>query len=64
MSFNSEFGQTGNYMEFYKAIKLMYPDIQMISNCDGSNAPLDHLADFYDFHVSNFISLSFCMLIF
>jgi hypothetical protein len=30
MSFNSEFGQTGNYMEFYKAIKLMYPDIQMI----------------------------------
>ncbi|KAG0576183.1 hypothetical protein M758_5G063200 [Ceratodon purpureus] len=41
----------GNYMEFYKAIKLMYPDIQMISNCDGSSVPLDHPADYYDFHV-------------
>lgn len=41
----------GNYMEFYKAIKLMYPDIQIISNCDGSRAPLDHPADLYDFHI-------------
>jgi alpha-N-arabinofuranosidase len=39
-------------MEFYNAIKLMYPDIEIISNCDGSGAPLDHPADFYDYHVS------------
>jgi alpha-N-arabinofuranosidase len=48
-------------MEFYKAIKLTYPDIQMISNCDGSSTPLDHPADFYDFHVSSLFSFSFCM---
>ncbi|CAL9148762.1 unnamed protein product [Musa hybrid cultivar] len=41
----------GNYMKFYYAIKAAYPDIKIISNCDGSSRPLDHPADFYDFHV-------------
>lgn len=41
----------GNYLEFYKAIKDRYPDIQIISNCDGSQHPLNHPADLYDFHV-------------
>ncbi|XP_051148882.1 alpha-L-arabinofuranosidase 1-like [Andrographis paniculata] len=41
----------GNYMKFYTAIKDAYPDIQIISNCDGSVARLDHPADLYDFHV-------------
>ncbi|XP_047315398.1 alpha-L-arabinofuranosidase 1-like [Impatiens glandulifera] len=41
-----------NYLQFYDAIKLAYPDIQIISNCDGSpNEPLDHPADLYDFHI-------------
>ncbi|GLT73036.1 hypothetical protein SLA2020_449230 [Shorea laevis] len=41
----------GNYLKFYSAIKQAYPDIKMISNCDGSSKQLDHPADFYDFHV-------------
>ncbi|KAF8707194.1 hypothetical protein HU200_030441 [Digitaria exilis] len=41
----------GNYLKFYNAIRQAYPDIQMISNCDGSSKPLDHPADLYDFHV-------------
>uniref|UniRef100_A0ACD5YI31 Uncharacterized protein n=1 Tax=Avena sativa TaxID=4498 RepID=A0ACD5YI31_AVESA len=41
----------GNYLKFYNAIREAYPDIQMISNCDGSSTPLDHPADLYDFHV-------------
>ncbi|XP_020218716.1 alpha-L-arabinofuranosidase 1 [Cajanus cajan] len=41
----------GNYLEFYKAIRNAYPDIQIISNCDGSSRPLDHPADMYDYHV-------------
>uniref|UniRef100_A0A0D9UZY0 non-reducing end alpha-L-arabinofuranosidase n=1 Tax=Leersia perrieri TaxID=77586 RepID=A0A0D9UZY0_9ORYZ len=41
----------GNYLKFYNAIRKAYPDIQMISNCDGSSRPLDHPADLYDFHV-------------
>ncbi|VAI04060.1 unnamed protein product [Triticum turgidum subsp. durum] len=41
----------GNYLKFYNAIRESYPDIQMISNCDGSSKPLDHPADLYDFHV-------------
>ncbi|CAL9046192.1 alpha-L-arabinofuranosidase 1-like isoform X1 [Musa acuminata AAA Group] len=41
----------GNYLKFYSAIKDAYPDIQVISNCDGSSGPLDHPADLYDFHV-------------
>ncbi|THG12558.1 hypothetical protein TEA_005220 [Camellia sinensis var. sinensis] len=40
----------GNYLKFYYAIKLAYPDIKIISNCDGSNRQLDHPADFYDYH--------------
>ncbi|KAG0529342.1 hypothetical protein BDA96_05G090400 [Sorghum bicolor] len=41
----------GNYLKFYNAIREAYPDIQLISNCDGSSVPLDHPADIYDFHV-------------
>ncbi|XP_078438242.1 alpha-L-arabinofuranosidase 1-like [Wolffia australiana] len=41
----------GNYMKFYSSIKTAYPDIQIISNCDGSSHPLDHPADLYDFHI-------------
>ncbi|XP_058750638.1 alpha-L-arabinofuranosidase 2-like [Vicia villosa] len=40
-----------NYLMFYKAIKQNYPDIQIISNCDGSQQPLNHSADLYDFHI-------------
>lgn len=51
---NEDCGKTyyrGNYLKFYYAIREAYPDIQMISNCDGSSVPLDHPADLYDFHV-------------
>ncbi|KDP35692.1 hypothetical protein JCGZ_10878 [Jatropha curcas] len=41
----------GNYLKFYDAIKRVYPDIKIISNCDGSSRSLDHPADYYDFHV-------------
>ncbi|XP_027353356.1 alpha-L-arabinofuranosidase 1-like isoform X1 [Abrus precatorius] len=41
----------GNYLKFYSAIRSAYPDIQIISNCDGSSRPLDHPADIYDYHV-------------
>ncbi|XP_055808624.1 alpha-L-arabinofuranosidase 1-like [Solanum dulcamara] len=41
----------GNYLKFYLAIKEAYPDIKIISNCDGSSKPLDHPADLYDFHI-------------
>ncbi|KAK7286624.1 hypothetical protein RJT34_21753 [Clitoria ternatea] len=41
----------GNYLKFYKAIKKYYPDIQIITNCDGSEKPLEHPADLYDFHI-------------
>jgi alpha-N-arabinofuranosidase len=41
----------GNYLKFYDAIKKSYPDMQIISNCDGSKKPLDHPADYYDFHI-------------
>ncbi|KAK9054857.1 hypothetical protein SSX86_025936 [Deinandra increscens subsp. villosa] len=40
-----------NYLKFYAAIRKAYPDIQMISNCDGSSKQLDHPADMYDFHI-------------
>ncbi|KAE8781780.1 arabinoxylan arabinofuranohydrolase [Hordeum vulgare] len=40
----------GHYLKFYNAIREAYPDIQIISNCDGSSKPLDHPADLYDFH--------------
>ncbi|KAH9608709.1 hypothetical protein KSS87_013904 [Heliosperma pusillum] len=39
-----------SYMKFYKALKQAYPDIQAISNCDGSQKELDHPADLYDYH--------------
>ncbi|XP_057547583.1 alpha-L-arabinofuranosidase 1-like [Amaranthus tricolor] len=41
----------GNYLEFFTALRKAYPDIQVISNCDGSSTPLDHPADLYDFHI-------------
>ncbi|KAM3312201.1 hypothetical protein ACQJBY_032278 [Aegilops geniculata] len=41
----------GHYLKFYNAIRKAYPDIQIISNCDGSSEPLDHPADLYDFHI-------------
>lgn len=41
----------GNYLKFYYAIQNAYPDIKMISNCDGSSHALDHPADLYDFHI-------------
>ncbi|EMS66249.1 Alpha-L-arabinofuranosidase 1 [Triticum urartu] len=43
----------GHYLKFYNAIRGAYPDIQIISNCDGSSEPLDHPADLYDFHIYN-----------
>uniref|UniRef100_A0A7N0VE47 non-reducing end alpha-L-arabinofuranosidase n=1 Tax=Kalanchoe fedtschenkoi TaxID=63787 RepID=A0A7N0VE47_KALFE len=39
-----------NYPTFYNAIKKAYPDVKVISNCDGSANPLPHSADFYDYH--------------
>ncbi|XP_077241518.1 alpha-L-arabinofuranosidase 1-like [Tasmannia lanceolata] len=41
----------GNYLKFYYAIKDVYPDIKIISNCDGSSSQLDHPADMYDWHI-------------
>nr|XP_043636018.1 alpha-L-arabinofuranosidase 1-like [Erigeron canadensis] len=40
-----------NYLQFYTAIKEAYPDINLITNCDGSNTRLDHPAELYDYHV-------------
>ncbi|KAK6942092.1 Alpha-L-arabinofuranosidase, C-terminal [Dillenia turbinata] len=51
----------GNYLKFYSAIKRQYPDMQIISNCDGSAKALDHPADFYDFHVYTGASNLFSM---
>ncbi|XP_021901188.1 alpha-L-arabinofuranosidase 1-like isoform X1 [Carica papaya] len=52
----------GNYLRFYYAIKRAFPDIKIISNCDGSSRQLDHPTDYYDFHVytssSNLFSMS------
>jgi hypothetical protein len=42
----------GNYIKFYNAIRSAYPDIKIISNCDGSSRSLDHPADYYDYHVN------------
>ncbi|XP_052175278.1 alpha-L-arabinofuranosidase 1-like isoform X2 [Diospyros lotus] len=41
----------GNYLKFYHAIKDAYPDMKIISNCDGSAKQLDHPADMYDYHI-------------
>nr|KAJ0188349.1 hypothetical protein LSAT_V11C900476550 [Lactuca sativa] len=38
-----------------------YPDIKMIFNCDGSNGPLDHPVDMYDFHIYANASTVFSM---
>ncbi|XP_039683473.1 alpha-L-arabinofuranosidase 1 isoform X4 [Medicago truncatula] len=46
-----KYNYLGNYLKFYEAIKHDYPDIQIISNCDGSIHQLDHPADLYDFHI-------------
>ncbi|GLJ39663.1 hypothetical protein SUGI_0810840 [Cryptomeria japonica] len=51
----------GNYMKFYNAIRMSYPDIKIISNCDGSYRPLDHPADIYDFHIYTSASNIFSM---
>uniref|UniRef100_A0A0D9XWJ8 non-reducing end alpha-L-arabinofuranosidase n=1 Tax=Leersia perrieri TaxID=77586 RepID=A0A0D9XWJ8_9ORYZ len=40
-----------NYPKFYNDIQEAYPDIQIISNCDGSSGPPDHPADLYDYHI-------------
>ena len=53
---------TGNYLKFYNAIREAYPDIQMISNCDGSSRPLDHPADLFDFHVHFFLPSQFYLV--
>ncbi|AES81080.2 putative non-reducing end alpha-L-arabinofuranosidase [Medicago truncatula] len=39
----------GNYLAFHKAIRQSYPDIQIISNCDAHEKPLDHPADLYEY---------------
>ncbi|WOH06304.1 hypothetical protein DCAR_0625729 [Daucus carota subsp. sativus] len=44
-------GYRGNYLKFYQAIKHYYPEIKIISNCDGSSQKLDHPADLYDYHI-------------
>ncbi|KAJ4865894.1 Alpha-L-arabinofuranosidase 1 [Raphanus sativus] len=61
---NEDCGKTyyrGNYIVFYDAIKKAYPDIKIISNCDGSSTPLDHPADYYDFHIYTSASSLFSM---
>ncbi|VVA97149.1 unnamed protein product [Arabis nemorensis] len=61
---NEDCGKTyyrGNYIVFYDAIKKTYPDIKIISNCDGSSRPLDHPADFYDYHIYTSASNLFSM---
>ncbi|KAG6744620.1 hypothetical protein POTOM_051257 [Populus tomentosa] len=42
----------GNYLKFYDAKRSAYPDIKIISNCDGPSHSLDRPADYYDFHAS------------
>ncbi|CAH8283525.1 unnamed protein product [Eruca vesicaria subsp. sativa] len=61
---NEDCGKTyyrGNYIVFYDAIKKAYPDIKIISNCDGSSSPLDHPADYYDYHIYTSASSLFSM---
>ncbi|CAL9220318.1 unnamed protein product [Arabidopsis halleri] len=61
---NEDCGKTyyrGNYIVFYNAIKKAYPDIKIISNCDGSSHPLDHPADYYDYHIYTSASNLFSM---
>ncbi|KAI3984270.1 hypothetical protein MKX01_011224 [Papaver californicum] len=51
----------GNYLKFYDALKRSYPEIRIISNCDGSSQKLDHPADIYDFHIYTSASRIFSM---
>ncbi|RAL51922.1 hypothetical protein DM860_010640 [Cuscuta australis] len=51
----------GNYLKFYSAIKQAYPDIHIISNCDGSSQPLNHPADLYDYHIYSSASTVFSL---
>ncbi|KGN59403.1 alpha-L-arabinofuranosidase 1 [Cucumis sativus] len=51
----------GNYIKIYNAIKRVYPDIEIISNCDGSSVKLDHPADYYDFHIYTSANQMFSM---
>ncbi|KAG5252596.1 alpha-L-arabinofuranosidase [Salix suchowensis] len=51
----------GNYLKFKDAIRSAYPDIKIISNCDGSSHSLDHPADYYDFQVFTSASNLFSM---
>ncbi|KAM0872614.1 hypothetical protein ACQ4PT_038599 [Festuca glaucescens] len=53
--------EDSNYLMFYNAIREAYPDIQIISNCDGSSKPLHHPADLYDFHVYSNATYIFLM---
>ncbi|KAM0888930.1 hypothetical protein ACQ4PT_028025 [Festuca glaucescens] len=48
-----------HYLKFYTAIREAYPDIQMISNCNGFSKRLDHPADLYDFHIYDNITAIF-----
>ncbi|XP_022983725.1 alpha-L-arabinofuranosidase 1-like isoform X2 [Cucurbita maxima] len=51
----------GNYVKIYHAMKRAYPDIKIISNCDGSSRKLDHPADYYDFHIYTSANQMFSM---
>ncbi|XP_023539636.1 alpha-L-arabinofuranosidase 1-like [Cucurbita pepo subsp. pepo] len=51
----------GNYVKIYNALKRAYPDIKIISNCDGSSVKLDHPADYYDFHIYTSANQMFSM---
>lgn len=63
MTFSLFCGDSGNYLKFYSAIKRAYPDIKIISNCDGSSKPLDHPADFYDYHVRNIYLTTYFLIL-
>ncbi|KAI3901922.1 hypothetical protein MKW92_011269 [Papaver armeniacum] len=41
----------GNYLKYYDALRRTYPDIKIITNCDGSSQKLDHPSDIYDIHI-------------
>jgi len=52
-------------LAFHKAIRQFYPDIQIISNCDAHEKPLDHPADLYEYKVNTLslkiITLTICI---
>ncbi|KAG5252613.1 alpha-L-arabinofuranosidase [Salix suchowensis] len=51
-----------NYLKFKDAIRSAYPDIKIISNCDGSSHSLDHPVDYYDFQLENIMLILFYSL--